>query len=230
MNHLYRNLLTLAMAMFVLLAIFSMFGGTPRESNELTYTEFYARLEADDVSEIHIQGDRIEGKFSDGSKFRTQGPTQDEHLLNLLREKRISTEFLAKDDTGLWHSVLISWLPMILFIGLWFFLFRQLQSGGGKAMSFGKSRARLLNENQTRVTFSDVAGVEEAKAELEEIVSFLRDPKKFTRLGGRIPKGVLLVGAPGTGKTLLARAVAGEASVPFYSISGPRRSADHEDA
>jgi cell division protease FtsH len=119
-----------------------------------------------------------------------------------------------------WHTLLISWFPLLLIVGLWFLLFRQMQAGGGKAMSFGKSRARLLSESQQRITFADVAGVDEAKAELEEIVSFLRDPKKFTRLGGRIPKGVLLVGAPGTGKTLLARAIAGEASVPFFSISG----------
>jgi cell division protease FtsH len=220
LNPFYKNMMTLAMAMLVLLAIVTFFRSTPAEPNPLTYSEFMTHLRNGDVSEVRIQGEKIEGLFSDGSEFRTIGPAQDETLLALLREKEITTRFLPLDDTGFWNGVLISWLPMLLFIGLWFLLFRQLQSGGGKAMSFGKSRARLLNENQTRVTFQDVAGVEEAKSEVAEIVAFLRDPKKFTRLGGRIPKGVLLVGAPGTGKTLLARAIAGEAGVPFFSISG----------
>jgi cell division protease FtsH len=220
LNPFYKNMMTLAMAMLVLLAIVTFFRSTPAEPDALTYSEFLTHLRNGDVSEVRIQGEKIEGLFADGNEFRTIGPAQDETLLQLLREKDITTRFLPLDDTGFWNGMLISWLPMLLFIGLWFLLFRQLQSGGGKAMSFGKSRARLLSENQTRVTFQDVAGVEEAKPEVAEIVAFLRDPKKFTRLGGRIPKGVLLVGAPGTGKTLLARAIAGEAGVPFFSISG----------
>jgi cell division protease FtsH len=213
-------MMTLAMAMLVLLAIVTFFRSTPEEPNLLTYSEFLTHVKSGDISEVRIQGENIEGLFQSGDEFRTVGPAQDERLLEALGEKNITTRFLPRDDSGFWNGMLISWLPMLLFIGLWFLLFRQLQSGGGKAMSFGKSRARLLNENQTRVTFQDVAGVEEAKAEVAEIVAFLRDPKKFTRLGGRIPKGVLLVGAPGTGKTLLARAIAGEAGVPFFSISG----------
>ena len=220
MNHLYKNLLTLATAMFVLLAIFSLFGNSQQEANEITYSEFMSRLESGDVAEIVVKGEHVDGKLNDNSSFTTNGPTEGERFQKLLRRHEVKTTYKQPDDTGMWQSLLLSWLPILLFTGLWFLLFRQLQSGGGKAMSFGKSRAKLLSENQQRVTFADVAGIEEAKGELEEIVAFLRDPKKFTRLGGRIPKGVLMMGPPGTGKTLLARAIAGEAGVPFFSISG----------
>ena len=220
MNHLYKNLLTLATAMFVLLAIFSLFGNSQQEANEITYSEFMSRLESGDVAEIVVKGEHVDGKLNDNSSFTTNGPTEGERFQKLLRRHEVKTTYKQPDDTGMWQSLLLSWLPILLFTGLWFLLFRQLQSGGGKAMSFGKSRAKLLSENQQRVTFADVAGIEEAKGELEEIVAFLRDPKKVTRLGGRIPKGVLLIGPPGTGKTLLARAIAGEAGVPFFSISG----------
>jgi len=141
-------------------------------------------------------------------------------MIRLLREKRVIINAKKEEETSFWNNILISWFPMLLLIGVWLFFMRQVQVGGGKALSFGKSRAKILTKEHNRVTFENVAGIEEAKGELEEIISFLRDPKKFTRLGGRIPKGVLLIGAPGTGKTLLARAIAGEADVPFFTISG----------
>ena len=220
MNPFYKNMMTLAMGILVLLAIFSFWSGTPKQSDEVSYSEFMRQLENGEIAEVRIQDQVIEGRSRSDQTFRSVGPIDDERRAQLLAEHNVRTEYKLRDDSGLWNTLLISWFPMLLFIGLWFLLFRQLQSGGGKAMSFGKARARLLSENQQRVTFQDVAGIEEAKAELEEIVSFLRDPKKFTRLGGRIPKGVLLLGAPGTGKTLLARAIAGEAGVPFFTISG----------
>jgi cell division protease FtsH len=169
---------------------------------------------------VTIEEGAIEGKMVDTGRFTTYAPAITEDLLELLQEREIKVTAQPKDEGSFWRQILIMWFPLVLFIGLWIFFIRQMQSGGGKAMSFGKSKARLLTENQQSVTFKDVAGIEESKNELQEIIEFLKEPKRFTRLGGRIPKGVLLVGPPGTGKTLLARAVAGEAGVPFFSISG----------
>jgi cell division protease FtsH len=180
-------------------------------------TEPLGALPPSGVSKLTVKGDRIEGEYVDGSAFRTVGDLKD--FQKDLIARGVSVTYIS-EDVGLWVSILTSWLPMLLFVFLFMMFMRQAQSGGGKLFSFGKSKHRMLSEDSRKVTFADIAGIEEAKAELHEIIEFLRDAKKFTRLGGRIPKGVLLMGPPGTGKTLLARGVAGEAGVPFLSISG----------
>ncbi len=186
----------------------------------IAYSEFLQSVEQDQVKDVEIRGNRVRGRYVDGSReFETYGPTGDFRVSEILVQHSVRVTYVEEKES-IWWQILISWFPLILILLLFFFFMRQMQVGGGKAMSFGKSRAHLLTESRNRVTFDDVAGCDEAKQELEEIITFLRDPKKFTRLGGRIPKGVLLVGAPGTGKTLLAKAVAGEAGVPFFSISG----------
>ena len=188
----------------------------------IAFSEFMENVTTNQVESVVIEEGHIQGRYADGRKFTTYAPPTavTGEFLAELDERSIRTEVKPRDEGSFWRQLLIMWFPLVLFIGLWIFFIRQMQTGGGKAMSFGKSKARLLTENQQQVTFKDVAGIEESKTELEEIIEFLREPKKFTRLGGRIPKGVLLVGPPGTGKTLLARAVAGEAGVPFFSISG----------
>src|SRR5436189_2654674 len=203
--------------MFLLL--FNLFNRQQTKEPEEVFSDFCTAVEKGEVSEVVIQGRTIHGKFRNEERFKTFVP-EDPDLMRTLREKGVKITVRPEEGDPWYVAVLIQWFPMLLLIVVWVFFMRQMQMGGGKAMSFGKSRARLLAENQHRITFSDVAGVEEAKQELEEIIAFLKNPKKFTRLGGRIPKGVLLVGAPGTGKTLLARAIAGEAGVPFFSISG----------
>jgi len=197
--------------------LFQIFKQPGKSTSSVSYSDFLSMVENGTVVQVTIQGDNISGISAQGP-FKTYAP-KDPELIKLLRSKGVKITAKPKEDSS-WFQVFLSWVPMLLLIGVWIFFMRQMQVGGGKALSFGKSRARLMTDSQEKVTFEDVAGIEEAKEELQEIVEFLRDPRKFTRLGGRIPKGVLLMGAPGTGKTLLARAIAGEAGVPFFSISG----------
>src|SRR4051794_30520233 len=195
-----------------------------RTPDAMAFSAFLSKVEKGEVQSVTITGSEITGilNSADGNgnaKFRTYAPTQYEGLANKLEDRHVM--ITAKPETtSPWAALLYSWAPILLMIGFWLFIMRQMQSGGNKALSFGKSRAKLSSSSQKKVTFKDVSGVDEAKEELQEIIEFLKEPQKFQKLGGRIPKGVLLMGPPGTGKTLLARAVAGEANVPFFSISG----------
>ncbi len=222
MNNFGKNLALWIIIGVLLVALFNLFQNTtPRSGHaSLAFSDFLGEVERGRVSEVTIQGNTIQGHFGDGRAFSTYTPS-DPGLVDRLRAGgvRISAAPPEEGMSGLF-GILISWFPMLLFIGVWIFFMRQMQGGGGKAMGFGKSKARLLTEKGGRITFDDVAGIDEAKTELEEIVEFLKDPQKYQRLGGKIPKGCLLVGPPGTGKTLLARAIAGEANVPFFTISG----------
>lgn len=219
MSPFYKNLALWLVISLMVILLFNMFNHPGQSKQETSYSEFIAAVSDGEVNQVTIQGNDIFGKYKDGTAFRTFVPN-DPDLIRVLRDKGVQITAKAAEESPWFMTILISWFPMLLLIAVWIFFMRQMQAGGGKAMSFGKSRARLVSDSARKVTFEDVAGIEEAKEELEEIIEFLRDPKKFTKLGGRIPKGVLLVGSPGTGKTLLARAIAGEAGVPFFNISG----------
>jgi cell division protease FtsH len=219
LNSLQKNIALWLFISLVFVLLYHLFNQPKNAQENIIYSDFISYAEKGQVVEVTIQGESITGKLNSGKNFKSYAP-KDAGIIQLLKEKGVRITSKPVDDSPWYMNVLISWVPMILLIGVWIFFMRQMQSGGGKAMAFGKSRARLVTDKSKKVTFADVAGIDEAKAELEEVIEFLRDPKKYTRLGGRIPKGLLLVGQPGTGKTLLARAIAGEAEVPFLSISG----------
>jgi len=219
LNPFYKNLALWLVITLMMVMLYNLFSKQHLAETNISYTEFLEMVNEERVSDVVIQGQELFVTDTNRNRFKVYAP-QDTDLIKTLRQKGVVISAKPPSENPWYMSVLVSWFPMIVLIGVWIFFMRQMQAGGGKALSFGKSRARLMSDQSEKVTFEDVAGIDEAKEELIEIVEFLRDPKKFTRLGGRIPKGVLLVGPPGCGKTLLARAIAGEAAVPFFSISG----------
>src|SRR3990172_3772961 len=219
MNSFYKNLGLWLIIGVVMILLYYLSQQTAPAATEIVFSDFLNRVEKGEVAEVVIKLNQISGVLKDGKKFSTY-TTDYPNLVDALREKDIKITVKPPDETPWYIAFLFSWGPILLLVGVWIFFMRQTQMGGNRALSFGKSRARLLTEERKKVTFADVAGVDEAKEEVQEIIEFLKDPPKFQKLGGRIPKGVLIVGPPGTGKTLLAKAIAGEANVPFFNISG----------
>jgi len=220
LNARLKNMLLWIFIIFLMIFVFTMLNHHPPKTQKIIFSSLLKKIKAGNIKSITIESHNIKGVLKNGKKFRTYAPTYS-GLIPLLEKHDVAIDAKPKPGSPWYFSFLIDWLPMIVILfAFWYFFWRQMQGGAGKAMSFGKSKAKLLSNGTNKITFKDVAGIEESKQELEEIVDFLKDPKKFTKLGGRIPHGVLLIGAPGTGKTLLARAIAGEAGVPFFSISG----------
>jgi cell division protease FtsH len=219
LNPFYKNIALWLVITLMMIMLYNLFNQQQLPEGKISYTDFLAMVDEERIEGVVIQGQELFVTDINRNRFKVFAP-QDSDLIKILRQKGVAINAKPLSESRWYVSLLASWLPMIVLIGIWIFFMRQMQAGGGKALSFGKSRARLQSDQAPKVTFDDVAGIDEAKEELGEIIDFLREPKKFTRLGGRIPKGVLLMGPPGTGKTLLARAIAGEAGVPFFSISG----------
>ncbi len=221
MNTFYKNLSMWLVIGLTMILLFNLFNKPQSNTNTLTYSEFMAQVESKGIGKVGIDGDVLSGVMQDGKPFKTIFPANDDELISNLRKNGVDITVKEAQKESWMMTIFVSWFPMLLLIGVWVFFMRQMQMGGkGGALSFGKNKAKLMEKGESKVTFADVAGIDEAKEELEEIIDFLRDPQKFTKLGGRIPKGVLLAGSPGTGKTLLAKAIAGEADVPFFTISG----------
>ncbi|HEX8949004.1 MAG TPA: ATP-dependent zinc metalloprotease FtsH [Dissulfurispiraceae bacterium] len=215
----YKSLFVWLMIGMVMILLFNLFNVPPKTEKEMIFSDFITKVEKGDVDEVTIKENHITGRLKDGSKFRTYA-VEYPNLVSELRDKNVKISAKPPDQNPWYINFFFSWGPIIFLVLVWIVFMRQMQMGGNKAMSFGKARAKLISDKAVKITFADVAGVEEAKSEVEEIIEFLKDPQKFSKLGGKIPKGVLLVGPPGTGKTLLAKAIAGEAGVPFFSISG----------